>query len=145
MPRTPQDHIQRAERRARLELPLRASQAPAAHSPDQQLGTAVLQLTRRCAHCEIGWAPEGEVFCGAECTRDAALLAKLAVELRDRRTWTPEAWTILLQALEKVPTSKLKAAAGVTRNAVHYWRTGKSKPRPEKWAVLAGFCVMSSR
>lgn len=95
-------------------------------------------LPRLCGHCERGLCVAGEAFCSAECAADAAVLARLAVELRDRASWSPEAWELLRAHLGRVPASRLMAVAGVSRFAVSLWRSGRRRPRPWLWAALAG-------
>jgi hypothetical protein len=90
-----------------------------------------------CTLCERGPCAESERWCSAENEADAAVLGRLAVELRDRSTWTQQSWELLRTHLGRVPAARLMAAVGASKTAASPWNAGRKRARPWQWAAPA--------
>ena len=95
----------------------------------------VVLTERLCRLCEA-LAPNGGVYCSDACKQAALTLAQLGEQLQDPLRRTPQAWTILWPALQRVPLHRLQKAAGISKPWASMIRSGRKVPNTRLWPAL---------
>jgi hypothetical protein len=114
------------QRRSVRPQPIRPGVAAMAAEP--------IALTQRhCAHCETLTT---DTYCSPECAQAAATLAQLAEQLQDPSRRTPEAWSLIWPAIQRLPLARMCKATGLSKPWASVTRSGKQVPNPKFWPAL---------
>ncbi|MHB8619228.1 MAG: CRISPR-associated endonuclease Cas1 [Chloroflexota bacterium] len=93
----------------------------------------IVLTTRRCAHCETLTT---DAYCSPECAQAAATLAQLAEQLENPANRTPEAWSLLWPAIQRLSLARMCRATGLSKPWASVVRSGKLTPGSKFWPAL---------